>query len=94
MGWGRASFAQGESVVDTEVTGTDKRGQELEEEMVEDPDRVCDACRDHKASCKWPTHDHQKTCKRCSEKRIWCMIEKVVVSKHPLRHVVGSGLKK
>src|SRR5882724_4031759 len=64
------------------------------EEVVEVPGRVCDACRDHAASCRWPAHDRRKTCARCLDKRIRCMIEKVVVSKHPLRRVGGSPLKK
>src|SRR5882724_13719995 len=64
------------------------------EEVVEVPGRVCDACRDHAASCRWPAHDRRKTCAKCSDKRIQCMIEKVAVSKRPLRRVGGSPSKK
>src|SRR5882724_4048423 len=64
------------------------------EEVVEVPGRVCDACRDHAASCRWPAHDRRETCARCSDKQIRCMIEKVAVSKRPLRHVGGSPSKK
>jgi len=91
---GEGSWDGVESVVNTEITGTDKWEQVLGEEMVKDLDRVCDACRDHKAWCKWPAHDHEKTCERCSERWIRCMIEKVAVSKCPLRCVGRSPLKK
>jgi len=54
------------------------------EEVVEVPGRVCDACKDHTVSCRWPTHDRWKTCERCSEMDSM-QIKKVAVSKCPLR---------
>ena len=47
--------------------------QELEEDVIEDPEQMCDECRRQGQVCMWPSRNRQKACLQCTGKCIKCM---------------------
>ena len=44
--------------------------QEPEEDVVEDPEWVCDECWRQGQVCTWPSRNRQKACLQCTGKHI------------------------
>src|SRR5882724_9051953 len=47
--------------------------QELEEDVIEDPEQTCDECQRWGQVCAWPSRNRHKACLQCTAKCIKCM---------------------